>query len=188
MDKVNHPQPESDISALRVKNNLASGEDKVTFTKAANILAASVSSLPDYQSKSRVVSGVGTNNNSSIHRDGKIITGYYKNWRKLSKEYREKVDAKCDRTGTKIQPKEKKFGRQVSIVETKTALASQKKELKTVKRQIATLQRKVKQISDSDDTTDSDTKDEAGNSFGGSEEKDRKKKKKSKSDSLIALI
>ena len=86
LDKVNHPQLESDVSALRVKNNLASGEDKVTFTKAANILAASVSSLPDYQSKSRVVSGVGTNNNGGILHDGKIFTGYYKNWCELSKE------------------------------------------------------------------------------------------------------
>ena len=52
LEKVNHPQLKSDISALRVKNNFASGEDKVTFTKAASILAISVSSLPDYQSKS----------------------------------------------------------------------------------------------------------------------------------------
>ena len=58
LDKVNHSQLESDVSALHVKNILASGEDKVTIIKAANILAASVSSLPDYQSKSRVVSGV----------------------------------------------------------------------------------------------------------------------------------
>ena len=90
LEKVNHPHIESDLSALRVNNNIASGEDKVTFTKAANILAASISSLPDYQSKSRVVSGVGTNNNGGIHCDGKIFTGYYKNWRELSKEDREK--------------------------------------------------------------------------------------------------
>ena len=79
LDKVNHPQLESDISAMHLKNNLASGEDKVTFTKAANILAASVSSLTDYQSKSRIVSGVGTNSNGSIQRDGNIFIGYYKN-------------------------------------------------------------------------------------------------------------
>ena len=72
LDKVNHPQLESDVSALRINNNHASGEDKVTFTKAENILAASVSSLPYYQYKSRAVSGVGTSNNGSIHRDGKI--------------------------------------------------------------------------------------------------------------------
>ena len=80
-DKVNHLQIESDVSALHVKNNLASGEDKVTFTEAENILAAYVSILPDYQSKSRVVSGVRANNNGGIHRDGKIFTGYYKYWR-----------------------------------------------------------------------------------------------------------
>ena len=55
LDKVNHPQIESDISSLRVKNNLALGEDKVIFNKAANMLAASVSSLPDYQYKYRVI-------------------------------------------------------------------------------------------------------------------------------------
>ena len=48
LDKVNHPQLKSDVSALRVKNNLASGEYKETFTKAANILAASVLSLLEY--------------------------------------------------------------------------------------------------------------------------------------------
>ena len=86
LDKVNHPQIDSDVSALPVNNNLASGEDKVTFIKAENILAASVSSLPDYQYKSRVVSGVGMNNNGGIHRDGKIFTVYYKNWSEFSKE------------------------------------------------------------------------------------------------------
>ena len=49
----------------------------MTFTKAENIPAASVSSLPDYQSKSRVVSGVRTNSNGSIHRDRNIFTGYH---------------------------------------------------------------------------------------------------------------
>ena len=93
LNKVNHHQLKSDVSALRVKNNIASGEYKVTFTNAANILAASVSSLPYYQSKSRVLSGVGTKNNGSIHRDSKIFTGYYENWRELSKEDRGKVDA-----------------------------------------------------------------------------------------------
>ena len=101
LDKLNLPQLESDISALCINNNLESGEEKVTFTKPANILAAFVSSLPDYQSNSRVVSGVGTNINGGIHRDRKIFTGYYKNWRELSKEDREKVDAKRVRTATK---------------------------------------------------------------------------------------
>ena len=94
------------------------------FTNAANILAASVSSLPDYQSKSRVVSGVEKNSNGSIHRDVKIFTGYYKNWREFSKEDRKKVEAERVCTGTKKQPKYKKGSHQVSLVETKTALSS----------------------------------------------------------------
>ena len=63
LEKVNHPQLDSDVKSLCVKNNLASGEDKVKFTKGANILADFLSSLPYYQSKSRLVSVVGTNNN-----------------------------------------------------------------------------------------------------------------------------
>ena len=55
-------------------------------------------------------------------------------------------------------------------------LASQKKELKTAKRQISALRRKVKQGSDSDDTSDSDPEDDSGNSFGRREDKDWKKK------------
>ena len=57
----------------------------------------------------------------------------------------------------------------------KTTLASQKKMLKIATRQIATLSRKVKQDSDSDDTSDSNPEDDAGNSFGRREGKDRKK-------------
>ena len=56
-------------------------------------------------------------------------------------------------------------------------LASQNKALKTAKRQIAVLRRKVKQVSDSDETSDRDPEDEAGNSFDGREEKDWKKNK-----------
>ena len=91
-----------------------------------------------------VVSGFGTNNNGGIHRGDKIFTGYYKNWRELCKEDREKVDAERVRMGTKKNPKEKKGVRQVSLVETKTALASQKKAPNTANCQISTLRRKVK--------------------------------------------
>ena len=82
----------------------------------------------------------------------------------MSNEYREKVDNKRVRTSTKKQPKDKKGGRQISLVDTKTALVSQKKALKTAKRQIAALRLKVKQGSDSYNTSDSrDTEDDAGN-------------------------
>ena len=73
----------------------------------------------------------------------------------MSKEDKEKVDSEHIHTGTKKQPKDKKFGRQVSLVETKITLASQKKALKTAKRQIAALCRKVKKGSESDDRSNS---------------------------------
>ena len=87
----------------------------------------------------------------------------------MSKEDKDEFDAECVRTGTKKQPKDKKGGRQVSLVETITALASQKKALKTANCQIAALRRKVKQVSDSDDTNDDNPEDGAGNSFVGRE-------------------
>ena len=183
LDKVNHSQLESDVSALRVKNNLAADKDKVTFTKAENILAASVSNMPEYQSKARMVSALGQHQgdeseNGSIYRDGKIFTGYYKNWRELSKEDKDKVDAERVRMNTKKQPKNKQGGRKVSFAETKTALASQKKALKQAKRQITSLRRKAKSDdSDSDSSVDKPS-DNAGNSFGGRSEKDCKKNKK----------
>ena len=96
----------------------------------------------------------------------------------MSKEDREKFDAKRVHTGTKKQPKDKKGSRQVSLVDTKTALASQKKQLKTAKQQIAALCRKVKQGYESDDMSDSDPEDDTRNSFGGREEKYQKKNKK----------
>ena len=77
----------------------------------------------------------------------------------------------------------------MSLIDIKTALASQKKALKTAKRQIAALRCKVEQGSDSDDTSDRNPEDDAGNSFGGRGQKYQKKIKKSiKSDSLVALI
>ena len=80
----------------------------------------------------------------------------------MYKKYKEKVDAERVCTGTKKQSKDKKGGRQVSLVKTKTAIASQTKALKTAKRQIAALRHKVKQGTDSYDSIDDDPEDDAG--------------------------
>ena len=49
MEKVQNPQLEADISALKVKSGL--GGTSVSFTDAANLIAASVATLPkiDFQ-------------------------------------------------------------------------------------------------------------------------------------------
>jgi len=76
MEKVQNPQLEADISALKVKSGL--GRTSVLFTDAANFIAASVATLPELISKSRISSmnqmdaseGV-----ESIYRNGKMYTG-----------------------------------------------------------------------------------------------------------------
>ena len=50
MEKVQNPQLEADISALKVKSGL--GGTSVSFTDAANLIAASVATLPESISKS----------------------------------------------------------------------------------------------------------------------------------------
>jgi hypothetical protein len=50
MEKLQTSQSEADISALKVKSGL--GETSVLFTDAANLIAASVATLPESISKS----------------------------------------------------------------------------------------------------------------------------------------
>lgn len=42
-------------------------------------------------------------------RDGKIFTGYYKNWTKLSKEDQQAVIAERTRLGVVAEPRKKRF-------------------------------------------------------------------------------
>ena len=70
---------EADISALKVKSGL--GGTSVSFTDAANLIAASVATLPESISKSRISSMNQTDASDgaeSIYRNGKVYTGYYK--------------------------------------------------------------------------------------------------------------
>jgi len=50
MEKVQNPQWEADISTLKVKSGL--GGTSVLFTDTANLIAASVATLPESISKS----------------------------------------------------------------------------------------------------------------------------------------
>ena len=89
MYKVNHQELHTVIEAFRVSDSLESGR-ATTFTEAENGLAASVSSLLETVAKIRI-SGLirpdtGASNDDIIYRQGKIFTGYYKFFNKLSKE------------------------------------------------------------------------------------------------------
>ena len=107
MEKVQNPQLEADISALKVKSGL--GGTSVSVTDAANFIAASVATLPESISKSRISSMNQTDASEgaeSIYCNGKVYTGYYKKFHALSQADRDKVMAERERQGIKKGPEE----------------------------------------------------------------------------------
>jgi hypothetical protein len=189
LKKVEHPQLQNAIIALRVRASM----DSTTFTECANHLSAQVSELPDYQASRKVaasnskttpikrIRGGGAQNSSGRKRnginmpDGSIWTGYYSDWESMDKDNKQKVmDAR-----KKNKAKSGKKNRQVSDVS-----STPEKNLKEIKAQVAALKRSLPQLksssndskeTDNVDDDDDDTPDNAGDSFGG---RSRKKSKK----------
>ena len=119
---MNQQELQTVIEALRVCES-PEARRATTFTEAANVLAASVASLPETVAKSRI-SGLsqpdtGASNDNSIYRQVKIFTGYYKFFNKLSKEDRGKVLAKRESPNIKKGSSDKKNHCNVSGLETK---------------------------------------------------------------------
>ena len=107
-----------------------------------------------------------TMENSPIWKNGKIHTGYYANWRQLSKQDRDAVLAERDKQG-KPPSKGNKSGK---------SNKTWKKQVKGLKKKIAALKRKVPGSDESDDDTVDEPTNDAGNSFGGRSEKAKKKR------------
>jgi len=181
MEKVQNPQLEADISALKVKSGL--GGTSVSFTDAANLIAASVATLPESISKSRISSMNQTDASDgaeSIYRNGEVYTGYCKKFHALSQADRDKVMAERERQGIKKGP-QKKTGRQVSFAKTtEKELAATKRKLKKANRKFFSLQTKGDSESDSSTSGGDEPSNNGGNSFGGREEKKKGKKSKKK--------
>jgi hypothetical protein len=160
LEKVQHPQLTSAVSALRVQATI--DPTVVTFTTAANHLAAQVSTMPEYIASKRSVSFVGTASASILGKDGSIFTGHYKNWKQLSKEDRDKVTAERAKNGTpKGAFKNKK--RKTSAAKTTKKLSTVVKELEDAKRSIAAL----KSANGGIPKDEEQISDDAGNAFGG---------------------
>ena len=135
----------------------------ITFAVASNHLASCVSELPEYVAKNRTISAVKLAPNEGIKKpDGSIHTGFYPNWRSLSKEQKDQVAAERK----KRKNGRKKAGGQNAI---KTELESLKKKLGKNKRTIAALRHKVTASKDGDGgvNDDGESSDDAGDSFGG---------------------
>jgi hypothetical protein len=183
LKKVEHPQLQDAIGALRVRATIGGG---ITFTECANHLSAQVSELPDHhQITPRKVSGAssnrigkssvskrtrGANGNgggkrNGIHMpDGSVWTGFYSDWDQLSKEDRQTV------INTRVSNKTK-GGRKVAEV-------GSAKKLKDIRSQVAELKRSLAAIQTvqavGDNATD-DIPENAGDAFGGRQQKKHKK-------------
>ncbi|KAI2496708.1 hypothetical protein MHU86_17804 [Fragilaria crotonensis] len=184
LSKVEHPQLKEAVGALRVRASM----DGTTFTECANHLSAQVSELPDNQvnrkvagantdrgkttpAAKRIRGGGSTNTNKRKGikmPDGSIWTGFYSDWDQLSKEDRQTV------IDTRIENKSKGGRkRQVSDVSTgNKKLKDIKSQMEELKRTLASFKAKQPATEDGDD---SDTPDNAGDSFGGRTKKKQKK-------------
>ena len=105
---VQNNQLQDTIKALRVWFDL----DGISYTEAANHLTSAVSELPEYLlarhvSSLKCIRGGGSNKGKSKFKrdsiyadDGTIFTGYYSNWKSLSKYDCDKVIAEWKRKNT----------------------------------------------------------------------------------------
>ena len=168
-DKVQSPDLKLPLEAVRTAVRMK--PDAFTFTSAANHLSSLVKPRAKRELAAVSFGGdEGNYDNSEIMKNGKIHTGYYSNWRKLSKENQKLVLSERERLGkgqNKNDGKANKSGKSEK---------NWKKTVKGLKKQIAALKRKVPGGDSSDESVDEPTNN-AGNSFGGRAEKAAKKKR-----------
>ena len=105
---VQNNQLQDTVKALRVRFDL----DGISYTEVANHLTSAVSELPEYLlaccvSSLKRIRGGGSDKgknkfkwDSIYANDGTIFTGYYSNWKSLSKEDRNKVIAEWEKKNT----------------------------------------------------------------------------------------
>ena len=179
--KVQSPSLTQVKSALKVQSDLDVEGNSVTYDFIANSMAAEAASLPDYV-PNRQASGVesygakGPAPSSGVKgQDGAIYIGYYPNWNDISKADKSIVYEERKRLGA-TQDKSKTRRSKPSAVKAK------KQTLTKMKREIASLKVKFKEIkakrgpsSDDDADADDETQDDAGNQFGGRKGKKKKK-------------
>lgn len=177
--KVQHKDLQPAIEALQAQ--MTAGTN-ITYTMAANHLSTKVSTLPEYLSKNRNISGVAAKTGNTTNgggdgiynADGSINTGFIPHWRSLSKEDQDKVRAERKKLG--ITKGGKGSGNKATDVNRMKQLTAQNKKYK---RTIKALKRKPS----GDDATgttagasDSDSDTDAGDQFGGKHSKNKNKK------------
>jgi hypothetical protein len=169
-----------------VKNSLQVAHDldnaappNVTYDFIANSLSAEAQKSADFV-PNRQASGVGSHTGgpapASGVRDeaGVIFTGYYPNFNKLSKGDKDTIQEERKRLGIQKHNGGKKPG---GKPRNSSSIKSNKKKLKTLKREIAAMKVTHKELKDKkgEDSDDDEPQDDAGNQFGGRKAKKSKK-------------
>lgn len=174
LDKIQSTALQGHVQTVRTA--VAANQAAFGFESAANFLGSLVDTLPKARSLSEVGSG-----DPAIMENGKIKTGHYDNWWKLTPVQRKAVEEERVRLGLKT-------GKNKGGKGGKRGGGDNKKQLKKIKK----LQRQVKALkrSQTDETetlSDDDDEEEAGASttqagtqFGGRSEHQRRKNKKAK--------
>lgn len=182
LERVQHPELKAAIAAIKVANSRG---EETTFTTAANHLASELSSTQDFQTSQQRRSNVSVitqgEGSGGIYRDGKIFTGFHKDWNKLSKEDRDKVEAERVRLGvSKRRPKKSGHPgarRRASATRLKKEIQELKDSMdaKVEKKVIAAMKRVSKKSDLSEDESDEEVPMKAGDAFGGRNSKKSKK-------------
>jgi len=175
LDKTADSVVREDRSAIEAAAKI--NPSKWPFETAANHLASTIKPQKPAAALIGAVGGAASSSNSldltPIMRDGKIHTGYYKNWNSLSKGLKDVVNAERAK-----DPSRKGTGGGGNKQKGNKAL---KKEVAALQRKIAAIEKKRGKDDDSasgDDSSAAENQGNAGTMFGGRAEKESKKKAK----------
>ena len=185
LKKVQHPQLVNAVEVLQIR----AGMDGVTFTECANHLSLKVLELPDYQVNRKVSAtdsakkhkghvsrilggGAKTKDNGSARKgihmpDGSIWTGYYADWETMSDTDKQTV----------MDTRKKNKAKGTTPGKKKTNGSDLKVQFAEMKRTLAAMQsKKSSKNDDGNDSDGSDVPDNAGDAFGGRQQKKKQKR------------
>jgi hypothetical protein len=184
--KTSHPSLETVKSLLQVAENLDQ-TGAVNYEFIVNSISAEVANLSDFV-PNRNTSGVGTQGtggapaNGVVGADGKVFTGFYKNFSSLLADDKQAIFDERKRLGT--TPSKSRRGSCVRAGRSApgSAIKAKNKQVDTLQGKIVSLKAKVAAADGGkkrDASEDEDSvMDNAGDQFGGRSEKKNKKQKK----------